>query len=187
MVVHDVADEALDNTLAYRVMDVVFEEFPEASIDQLGDVQEAITKNPAIKDITVKYIDAMCKAIAEDEVFHSPDIYAEIKQLVDENMEAIENNIGVQIIQSQKEEIYEKLNEQKINIEETLQRATYNMVSSSYQNNIRSVLIKIFLIIDSLYFRLFCIILMALSILGLFYLKRSIVKTFFTISDIIYR
>lgn len=182
MVVNVIANEALDDTVAYRVMDIVFEEFPDANINQLGNVQEAITKNPAIKEITSKYIDEMCRAIAENEVFDSPDIDVEIMQLVDENMEAIENNIGVQISQSQRNEIYEKLNEQKTEIEGTLQQVTYNMVSSSYQSNIRSVLIKVFLIIDTLYFKLSCIILAVLSILGLFYLKKSTVKTLLQLS-----
>ena len=97
MVVNVFANEGLDDTVVYRVMYIVFEEFPEASIDQLGNVQEAITKNPAIKEITAKYIDTMCRVIAENEVFDSPDIDVEIIQLVDENMEAIEDNIGVQL------------------------------------------------------------------------------------------
>lgn len=94
------------------------------------------------------------------------------------NKKAIKNNIGVQISQSQRNEIYEKLNEQKIDVEGILQQVIYNMDSSSYQNNIRSVLIKVFLIIDSLYFKIFCIVLMALSIFGLFYLKKQLLKLY---------
>lgn len=98
------------------------------------------------------------------------------------NKKAIKDNIGVQLSQSQRNEIYEKLNEQKIDVEGNLQQVIYNMVSSSYQSNIRSVLIKVFLIVDTLYFKLSCIILMVLSLLGLFYLKKSAVKTVLQLS-----
>ena len=79
MFVNIIANEALDDTVAYKMINIVFEKFAEASINQLGNVQEAITKTPAIKVITVKYIDAMCKAISEDEIFHTQDIDVENK------------------------------------------------------------------------------------------------------------
>uniref|UniRef100_UPI00402A62C8 hypothetical protein n=1 Tax=Thomasclavelia ramosa TaxID=1547 RepID=UPI00402A62C8 len=182
MVINVITDEAIDDAIAHRVMDIVFEEFPEANTYQLGNVQEAITKNPAIKKITLKYIDVMCSTIAKDEVFHSPNIDEEIKQLVDENMEVIEKYIGVKISESQRVEIYQKLNEQKADIEETLEQVTYSLVSDSYQNDIRSTLVKTFMAIDSVYFKLTCIVLIVMNILGLFYLKKPITKPILQIS-----
>ena len=37
MVINVITDEAIDDAIAHRVMDIVFEEFPEANTYQLGN------------------------------------------------------------------------------------------------------------------------------------------------------
>lgn len=171
IVANTITQEITGNVEAQRMVDVVMDAFPETSADQLLQVQEALKNSSAMEEITTKYIDEIAAAAASGETLELPEITEDMNTLIDENMSIIEENLGKEFTQQQKQTISKKLEEKSDDVQKALNTVTQSMMYETSGG--RAVILKAYHVITSTAFQAGCGIVILILFAGISFLKKS--------------
>lgn len=174
IVSHTITQEITGDVESQRMIDVVMDAFPEASPNQLLQVQEALKNSPAIEAITTKYIDEIAAAVALDEELKLPEIKEDMNTLIEENMSIIEENLGKELTQEQRQTISKRLEEKSDDIQRALDSATQSIMYETTGG--KAVILKAYHTVTSTAFQAGCGIVVLLLFALISFLKRSPVK-----------
>lgn len=174
IVAYTITQEITGNVESQRMIDVVMDAFPEASPDQLLQVQEALKDSPAIEEITSKYIDEIAAAAASGEELKLPEIKEDMDTLIEENMSIIEENLGKELTQEQRQAISEKVEEKSDDVKRALNTVTQSMMYETSGG--KAVILKAYHTVTSTAFQAGCGIVVLVLFVLISFLKRSPVK-----------
>lgn len=168
---HTITQEITGNVESQRMLDVVMDAFPEASADQLFQVQEALKNSSAMEEITTKYIDEIAAAAASGETLELPEITEDMNTLIEENVSVIEENLGKEFTQEQKQTISKKLEEKSGEIQNAFNTVTQSMLYGA--SGEKAVILKAYHVITSTAFQACCGIVVLILFAGICFQKKS--------------
>lgn len=174
IVVHTITQEITGNVESQRMIDVVMDAFPEASSDQLLQVQEALKNSPAMEEITTKYIDEIAAAAASGEELKLPEIKEDMNTLLEENMSVIEENLGKEFTQEQRQTISQKLEEKSDDVQRALDTVTQSIMYETTGG--KAVILKAYHTVTSTAFQAGCGIVVLVLFVLISLLKKSPAK-----------
>lgn len=174
IVAHTITQEITGNVESQRMIDVVMDAFPAASSDQLLQMQEALKDNPAMEEITTKYIDEIAAAAALGEELKLPEIKEDMNTLLEENMSIIEENLGTEFTQEQRQTISKKLEEKSEDVQNTLSTVTQSIMYEISGG--KAAILTAYHTVTSTAFQTGCGIVILILLVLISFLKRSLVK-----------
>lgn len=179
IIVQTVNDSAIGHAAAIRIMDVIFEEFPDTPLDTMIDLQEAIGNSKTLDTITGKYIDVVSDAISNDQLPEYPDISNDLVTLAEETITTMEDYLGIEISTSQQNAILSQLLEKNQDIETSIQMYINSLINTSYFADVQSMLMKVYRFITSWIFKIILLIFLITIVYLIVSCKRPTDKALF--------
>lgn len=179
IVIGAISQEEVGVQASNYLMDAVVEEFPDEDIDILINVQNDLAKSSSLESITSKYIDAFF--LNPDSPY--PDTTQDLNQLIEESIVIIEDNLNIQLTDTQKTTLSTEIMSQSQKVLNALQTYTISFVNQG--NSTTNMLIQLYKVIDSLMFKCVFIFIIALLVYILYKLKKSVKDVMFHIGIVL--
>lgn len=134
--IKSMASEAVSNAIVAsettsQLQQVIKENFPNVSNQQIEQVQEAISNSSSINSFTSDLLDQVSEAALNNETIDATQITDQISQLFTENISEIESVIGQEITDEQVALIQEKLSDPDGNLQRKIDSAVTSVTSGS--------------------------------------------------------
>lgn len=134
--IKSMASEAVSNAIVAsettsQLQQVIKENFPNASNQQIEQVQEVISNSSSINSFTSDLLDQVSEAALNNETIDATQITDQISQLFTENISEIESVIGQEITDEQVALIQEKLSDPDGNLQHKIDSAVTSVTSGS--------------------------------------------------------
>lgn len=134
--IKSMASEAVSNAIVAnettsQLQQVIKENFPNVSNQQIEQVQEVISNSSSINSFTSDLLDQVSEAALNNETIDATQITDQISQLFTENISEIESVIGQEITDEQVALIQEKLSDPDGNLQHKIDSAVTSVTSGS--------------------------------------------------------
>lgn len=93
------------------IEEVITQAFPDVSNENVKKIEEAVKNNSALNDVTSELLDQITDAVSSGSDIDMATITDQLSKAVDENIPLIEEAIGKEITDEQKEQIQNKIND----------------------------------------------------------------------------
>lgn len=93
------------------IEEVITQAFPDVSNENVKKIEEAVKNNSALNDVTSDLLDQITDAVSSGSDIDMATITDQLSKAVDENIPLIEEAIGKEITDEQKEQIQNKIND----------------------------------------------------------------------------
>lgn len=165
-------DGGISHSATDRMMDVVFQEYPNASMDQLKKVQNDLEKGWKLEGIVGAYLDQTVKAIADHQPVAAPaGVEDEISSIVSDALVKITDVMG----KGSSDELKKKVLEESRGINKAVS-AYVQEVTGNFRSGSMHLLVMAYWLISSQLSRIICIAGIILIFAVLFFLKRRLLS-----------
>lgn len=93
------------------IEEVITQAFPDVSNENVKKIEDAVKNNSALNDVTSELLDQITDAVSSGSDIDMATITDQLSKAVDENIPLIEETIGKEITDEQKEQIQNKIND----------------------------------------------------------------------------
>lgn len=93
------------------IEEVITQAFPDVSNENVKKIEDAVKNNSALNDVTSELLDQITDAVSSGSDIDMATITDQLSKAVDENIPLIEEAIGKEITDEQKEQIQNKIND----------------------------------------------------------------------------
>lgn len=93
------------------IEEVITQAFPDVSNENVKKIEDAVKNNSALNDVTSELLDQITDAVSSGSDIDMATITDQLSKAVDENIPLIEEAIGKEITDEQKEQIQSKIND----------------------------------------------------------------------------
>lgn len=93
------------------IEEVITQAFPDVSNENVKKIEDAVKNNNALNDVTSELLDQITDAVSNGNDIDMANITDQLSKAVDENIPLIEEAIGKEITDEQKEQIQSKIND----------------------------------------------------------------------------
>ena len=115
----------IEDAVIHRVFDVVYEKFPDISTEQLDSIDKALKKSPELEKMASKYLDATAESINDTGEFNIPDTNENFNKLNQLVIQAVEQETGIQMEESEQGEFTDQLELVEQDVQEILQEIPF--------------------------------------------------------------
>jgi len=163
--VDTISDSMIKKEISDKVLDYIYELIPTMSIDDMSKIDNNIQESDATKDIAYKFYDSLIDSIKNNTSVKTPDIKNDVKKLIDDNMNII-NNYNIKIDSEMEEKIIDN-----IDITSLYENDANNIKNSLTDEQLSAV--KIYITISSSTFSIVTIIISLISIGLIAFISKS--------------